>query len=173
MKIDGIVLTVPMPANLMHFYCSKLQDVQKKYKSARRGADGTILFDLSKDDPNKLQAIVDAVKTAPNVTMRESRKQNDKNKSFLEMLDVRNQIHKGNGLSVEDIAKSIDVSKYDTSMIANDPEYKDEELHAFHNLRVYGITDTKADRVYVKFWVPGKGNPEIVSMHRSNEQKHF
>ena len=88
------------------------------------------MFDLSKDDPNKLQAIVDAVKTAPNITMRESRKQNDKNKSFLEMLDVRNQIHKGNELSVEGIAKSIDVSKYDTSMIANDPEYKDEELHA-------------------------------------------
>ena len=102
-------------------------------------------------------------------------KKHKKNRSFIEALEVRNQIHSyAPPLAITDIAKMISYDNYDTSMIADDKAYVGKELHAFHNIDVYGMSFNADSRIYVKFWVPGEdetGDIEIVSMHRSNELK--
>ena len=179
--VDGIILTIAIPQNLMHFYCSlnsgkaTLSDIQKVHPTAQYNSEGTIVFDLKKENPQMLRDIIQAVKTSSSITMTNKCKKHQKNRSFLEALEVRNQIHKYDShLTVSDIVKMISYDNYDTSMIAEDKEFSGKELHAFHNIDVYGISFNAESRIYVKFWVPGEaetGDIKVVSMHRSKELK--
>ncbi len=154
-KTVELHVSVIVPQNILHFCCS--------YSGATKPG---VPYRLNETDPVRFKEVLQTIKTAPSSAyVWENR---DEVEDLRDALKKWNIEHPNDQVTEEEIIRSVCEANYHQSKIGTEGKYKDQEMHAFHDIDLWNFTHggTKYT-IYLKFVIPGDGKLNIVSFHRN------